>query len=36
MFEASKAVYGEFMSDDLFKKINDDYFQASMATARAG
>ena len=30
MFEASKAVYGEFMSDDLFKKINDDYF-ASMA-----
>jgi TRAP-type mannitol/chloroaromatic compound transport system substrate-binding protein len=30
MFEASKAVYAEFMSDDLFKKINDDYF-ASMA-----
>ena len=29
MYEASKGVYAEFMSDDLFKKINDDYF-ASM------
>ncbi|MEM9969639.1 MAG: twin-arginine translocation signal domain-containing protein [Pseudomonadota bacterium] len=29
MFEASKAVYAEFMGDELFKKINDDYF-ASM------
>ncbi len=30
MFDASKAVYDEFMSDELFKKVNDDYF-ASMA-----
>ena len=30
MYEASKEVYAEFLSDDLFKKINDDYF-ASMA-----
>jgi len=30
MFEASKAVYAEFMDDELFAKINDDYF-ASMA-----
>ena len=29
MFEASKSVYAEFMGDELFKKINDDYF-ASM------
>ena len=32
MFEASKAVYAEFLGDDLFKKINDDYF-ASMANS---
>ncbi|MEM8980792.1 MAG: twin-arginine translocation signal domain-containing protein [Pseudomonadota bacterium] len=30
MFEASKAVYAEFLDDELFAKINDDYF-ASMA-----
>ncbi|MEO9821648.1 MAG: twin-arginine translocation signal domain-containing protein [Paracoccaceae bacterium] len=30
MHEASKAVYAEFLGDDLFKKVNDDYF-ASMA-----
>lgn len=30
MFEASKEVYAEFLGDELFKKINDDYF-ASMA-----
>ena len=30
MFEASKSVYAEFLGDELFKKINDDYF-ASMA-----
>ena len=30
MFEASKAVYAEFLDDELFKKINDDYF-TSMA-----
>ncbi len=29
MFEASKAVYAEFMGDDLFKKVYTDY-QASM------
>ena len=29
MYAASAVVYDEFMSDDLFKKINDDYF-ASM------
>jgi len=29
MFEASKGVYAEFMGDEIFKKINDDYF-ASM------
>jgi len=28
MFEASKSVYAEFMGDDLFKKINDDYFES--------
>ena len=29
MYEASKEVYAGFLDDDLFKKINDDYF-ASM------
>ena len=32
MFEASKEVYAEFLGDELFKKINDDYF-ASMANS---
>ncbi len=26
MYEASKSVYAEFMGDDLFKKVNDDFF----------
>ncbi|PSL20492.1 TRAP transporter substrate-binding protein [Shimia abyssi] len=34
MYEASGAVYAEFMGDDIFKKIYDDY-QASM-TASSG
>jgi TRAP-type mannitol/chloroaromatic compound transport system substrate-binding protein len=32
MFDASKAVYAEFLGDELFKKINDDYF-ASMSNS---
>ncbi len=33
MFEASKAVYAEFMGDELFAKINDDYFASMDASS---
>ena len=33
MYEASKSVYAEFMGDDLFKKVNDDYFASMEASS---
>ncbi|MEM7720580.1 MAG: TRAP transporter substrate-binding protein DctP [Pseudomonadota bacterium] len=33
MFEASKAVFAEFMGDELFAKVNDEYFASLDASS---